>query len=375
MAKVGRKPEGDAPLCACGCGEPVRWLRGRGWSMYRWGHHIRKKNPNTGEHVRGDRNHMKNPEIAKKLSGENHWRNRPENKEKARLLREKQKGLTGSANPNWKGGRTSREGYSLIRRGDKYVPEHRVVMEEFLGRPLLRSEVIHHINGDKSDNRIENLKLYSSQSEHLLEHKCLWKNLSVKAPECACGCGKPVTRNTRSRTWNTYLPGHNPKPVKRPSGRAPLCVCGCGERVEPSKRYKGHWNRYVSGHHLVSGRKLSPEGPPPLCACGCGEKVNQYTGLDWNRYSRGHFLKKSLELKNAPFCACGCGERVLPSVSHRGAWNTFKRGHATRGISVDQPAPLCACGCGEVVETKRGDRWSKYRPGHSIRSRVKSNVN
>ena len=47
---------------------------------------------------------------------------------------------------------------SLRINGIKY-DEHRMIIENYLGRKLNRNEVVHHINGDKSDNRIENLKV------------------------------------------------------------------------------------------------------------------------------------------------------------------------------------------------------------------------
>ncbi len=61
-------------------------------------------------------------------------------------------------------------GYLEITRGDnKGKSQHVVIMEEHLGRRINRSEVVHHINGVKDDNRIENLQVMSA-SDHMRHH-------------------------------------------------------------------------------------------------------------------------------------------------------------------------------------------------------------
>jgi hypothetical protein len=80
--------------------------------------------------------------------------------------------------PHWKGGVLIIDGYRWLynphhpnaTKGRRYIAEHRMVMSEFLGRPLLSSELIHHLNGNRLDNRLDNLIIVSRKKHNHIHH-------------------------------------------------------------------------------------------------------------------------------------------------------------------------------------------------------------
>ena len=92
-----------------------------------------------------------------------------------------QQKMSGVNNPAWKGGVMMNRhhgnykgaiyvqcptAFLSMARKDGYVIQHRLMVAQAIGRPLLRTEVVHHINHNSLDNRIENLQLFANNSDH-----------------------------------------------------------------------------------------------------------------------------------------------------------------------------------------------------------------
>lgn len=104
-------------------------------------------------------------------------------KTKQKISKSRKGKYKGCNHPRWKGGRVINDGYKYVLNPNHpystksgYVLEHRLIMEKELNRYLKPGEVVHHINEDRLDNRIENLKLMTHGEHSSLHHKGIKNN-------------------------------------------------------------------------------------------------------------------------------------------------------------------------------------------------------
>ena len=146
----------------------------------------------------------------------------------------------------WSKGSRHSDGYVVVymkthpfadKNGRLY--EHRLIMEKHLGRYLEPTEIIHHINKIRDDNKIENLKLFHNHSTHTTSESLERKKQGIKQgfqkgnipPKHREGCPCPRC-NFSYRSPGVFKKGHPPPPHKQ------KCKCFRCTKTSPNLRHK-----------------------------------------------------------------------------------------------------------------------------------------
>lgn len=159
----------------------------------------------------------------------------------------------GPEHGGWKGGSLSSHGYVIIYvkgwpSADKVgrIYEHRYIMERHLGRHLRREEAVHHINHNKTDNRIENLRLFASSREHIQFEFANGERKHCKPSQFRKGRPPFKHRNgcqcfrCAGTGGHKFLSGIPPAPHTNPR-----CLCFRCTKISPNhKHYRSLLNSY-----------------------------------------------------------------------------------------------------------------------------------
>lgn len=168
------------------------------------------------------------------------------------------RGQQGAANHYWRGGRqVDKHGYILVYSPDhphrdsaNRVREHRLVLERHLGRYLLPEEVVDHINGDTSDNRVENLRLFPNNAAHLratLKGRVPKWTEDGQAKILAAGRAHRL-RRTLSRSTLGVLQLQGPHVHRCTAGTCPLYEIGRAAKLERQRSRCRAWRRRGRTH-------------------------------------------------------------------------------------------------------------------------------
>lgn len=171
----------------------------------------------------------------------------------------------GVKNGNWKGGRTvMSSGYVGVRVPDGhhlrmnngYAYEHRMVAEEKLGRKLGSEEIVHHIDGNKTNNSPDNIEVLKTRFHHKVEHRTSGKERRMPGETnpmivCACGCGRHMFKFDQLGRARKYWSGHFRRVKTARTHENISCACGCGAVIDSRDKY-GRLRRFISGHNARS---------------------------------------------------------------------------------------------------------------------------
>jgi hypothetical protein len=153
-------------------------LKSKGKNHSMWG---KKHTEETKRKMRLKKKGKNNPLWGKRGEDSPNWGRKHSEETKRKVAR------AGEKNNHWRGGiRKCTNGYVYAYSPNhpyahkNYVFEHRLVMEKKIGRYLKPKEVVHHINGDVKDNRIENLQLFENNAKHMKHHTELRANAISK---------------------------------------------------------------------------------------------------------------------------------------------------------------------------------------------------
>lgn len=112
-----------------------------------------------------------------KIGGTHRIKHSSETKEKL------SKAKIGNKNPMWKGGESIHQGYITIRINGRVRPKHLYLIEQHLKRKIKPSELVHHKNGNRLDNRLENLEIMTRKDHTYWHHLEKFKQRMLRFSE------------------------------------------------------------------------------------------------------------------------------------------------------------------------------------------------